>query len=88
MDAARGLLQLYREVNPGMVKRRERGKSASMGMSKGNGPTPFCYVEKPADEIGGLVVRLFPISFTNPYGLYPAVAPRRSPEDISWRCIW
>ena len=62
--AARGLLQLYREVNPGMLKRRERGKTASIGMSQGNQPTPFGYVEKPAEDIEGLVVRLFflPIS--------------------------
>ncbi|KAH9967129.1 protein required for actin cytoskeleton organization and cell cycle progression [Russula dissimulans] len=54
--AARGLLQLYREVNPGMLKRRERGKTASMGMSQGNQPTPFGYVEKPAEDIEGLVL--------------------------------
>ncbi|CAE6446351.1 unnamed protein product [Rhizoctonia solani] len=40
-SAARSLLQLYREVNPGMLKRRERGKSASMGMKTGSGPLPF-----------------------------------------------
>ncbi|KAI0270933.1 SDA1-domain-containing protein [Russula aff. rugulosa BPL654] len=56
MVAARGLLQLYREVNPGMLKRRERGKTASMGMSQGNQPTPFGYVEKPAEDIEGLVL--------------------------------
>ncbi|KAH9978314.1 SDA1-domain-containing protein [Russula compacta] len=56
MVAARGLLQLYREVNPGMLKRRERGKTASMGMSQGNQPTPFGYVEKPAVDIDGLVL--------------------------------
>ncbi|KAN0105324.1 protein required for actin cytoskeleton organization and cell cycle progression [Russula decolorans] len=54
--AARGLLQLYREVNPGMLKRRERGKTASIGMSQGNQPTPFGYVEKPAEDIEGLVL--------------------------------
>ncbi len=56
MVAARGLLQLYREVNPGMLKRRERGKTASIGMSQGSQPTPFGYVEKPAVDIEGLVV--------------------------------
>ena len=65
MVAARGLLQLYREVNPGMLKRRERGKSASMGMFKGDQPTPFGYVERPAVDIEGLVVRLFPVPFAN-----------------------
>jgi len=63
MVAARGLLQLYREVNPGMLKRRERGKTASMGMSQGDQPTPFGYVEKPAEDIEGLVVRPFPMPF-------------------------
>src|SRR5216684_64198 len=56
MVAARGLLQLYREVNPGW---RERGKTASIGMSQGNHPTPFGYVEKPVVDIEGHVVRLF-----------------------------
>lgn len=84
MVAARGLLQLYREVNPGMLKRRERGKLASMGMSQGNRPMPFGRVEKPAEDIEGLVVRLFPIRFTYRYGLYPTVAPRGSPKDNSW----
>ncbi|KIR41567.1 protein SDA1 [Cryptococcus deuterogattii 99/473] len=32
VTASRGLLQLFREVNPGMLKRRERGKAASMGL--------------------------------------------------------
>jgi len=57
--AARGLLQLYREVNPGMSKRRERRKTASMGMPQGNQPTPFGYVEKPTEDIEGSVVRPF-----------------------------
>ncbi|KAK4685706.1 protein SDA1, partial [Tremellales sp. Uapishka_1] len=33
VTAARGLLQLFREVNPGLLKRRERGKAASMGLT-------------------------------------------------------
>ncbi|KAF8306246.1 actin cytoskeleton organization and cell cycle progression protein [Clavulina sp. PMI_390] len=33
VTAARGLLQLYREVNPELLKRRERGKAASMGLN-------------------------------------------------------
>ncbi|ODN94659.1 protein SDA1 [Cryptococcus wingfieldii CBS 7118] len=32
VTASRGLLQLFREVNPGMLKRRERGKAAAMGL--------------------------------------------------------
>ena len=63
MVAARGLLQLYREVNPGILKRRERGKLASIGMSSGNQPAPFGYVEKPAVDIEGLVVRRFLVPF-------------------------
>ena len=59
MSAARGLLQLYREVNPGMLKRRERGKTASMGVAQGTQATPFGYVEKPAVDIEGLTVRTF-----------------------------
>lgn len=31
ITASRGLLSLYREVNPGLLKRRERGKAAAMG---------------------------------------------------------
>ncbi|KAI0256010.1 SDA1-domain-containing protein [Lactifluus subvellereus] len=56
MGAARGLLQLYRDVNPSMLKRRERGKTASMGMAQGAQPAPFGYVEKPAVDIEGLTL--------------------------------
>jgi protein SDA1 len=56
MSAARGLLQLYREVNPGMLKRRDRGKTASMGLAQGTQPAPFGYAEKPAVDIEGLVL--------------------------------
>ncbi|KAI8998932.1 actin cytoskeleton organization and cell cycle progression protein [Trametes punicea] len=54
--AARGLLQLFREVNPGMLKRRERGKEASMGMAKGSQPLPFGYSAQAAVDIEGLVL--------------------------------
>ncbi|KAI9056655.1 actin cytoskeleton organization and cell cycle progression protein [Trametes sanguinea] len=54
--AARGLLQLFREVNPGMLKRRERGKEASMGMAKGNQPLPFGHSAQAAVDIEGLVL--------------------------------
>ncbi|KIM87693.1 hypothetical protein PILCRDRAFT_815270 [Piloderma croceum F 1598] len=54
--AARGLLQLYREVNPGMLKRRERGKDASMGMGKGGQPLPFGHSAEAAVDIEGLVL--------------------------------
>jgi len=33
--ASGGLLQLFREVNPGMLRRRDRGKTASMGLIDG-----------------------------------------------------
>ncbi|KAI0332066.1 actin cytoskeleton organization and cell cycle progression protein [Cubamyces sp. BRFM 1775] len=54
--AARGLLQLFREVNPGMLKRRERGKEASMGMAKGSQPLPFGHSAQAAVDIEGLVL--------------------------------
>ncbi|KAG2061348.1 SDA1-domain-containing protein [Suillus hirtellus] len=53
--AARGLLQLYREVNPGMLKRRERGKDASIGMNKGGQPLPFGHSADAAVDIEGLM---------------------------------
>ncbi|KAG8217346.1 SDA1-domain-containing protein [Butyriboletus roseoflavus] len=52
--AARGILQLYREVNPGMLKRRERGKDASMEMSSGRQPLPFGHSADAAVDIEGL----------------------------------
>ncbi|KAI0637296.1 actin cytoskeleton organization and cell cycle progression protein [Trametes polyzona] len=54
--AARGLLQLFREVNPGMLKRRERGKEAAMGMAKGSQPLPFGHSAQAAVDIEGLVL--------------------------------
>ncbi|KZO93706.1 protein required for actin cytoskeleton organization and cell cycle progression [Calocera viscosa TUFC12733] len=53
MVAARGLLQLYREVNPGLLKRRERGKTASMAESSVT-PLPYGHAPKPAEGIEGL----------------------------------
>lgn len=55
-SAARGLLQLFREVNPGMLKRRERGKEASMGIAGGSQPLPFGHSLQAAVDIEGLVV--------------------------------
>ncbi|GBE82579.1 Protein SDA1 [Sparassis crispa] len=54
--AARGLLQLFREVNPGLLKRRQRGKEASMGMSSGAQPLPFGHTAVAAADIEGLVL--------------------------------
>lgn len=48
MVASRGLLQLYREVNPGMLKRRERGKVASMR----DDPEPLAYGQSRDDATG------------------------------------
>ncbi|KAL9937015.1 hypothetical protein V8E36_004250 [Tilletia maclaganii] len=33
--ASRGLMQLYREVNPALLKRRERGKSGALALAEG-----------------------------------------------------
>ena len=68
--AARGLLQLFREVNPGMLKRRERvcrascllsrvltfsqGKEASMASARGI--KPFGHSDQAAIDIEGLSV--------------------------------
>ncbi|OCH95200.1 actin cytoskeleton organization and cell cycle progression protein [Obba rivulosa] len=54
--AARGLLQLFRDVNPGMLKRRQRGKEASMGMASGSQPLPFGHSAEAAVDIEGLVL--------------------------------
>ncbi|KAG6813107.1 hypothetical protein H0H92_013961 [Tricholoma furcatifolium] len=54
--AARGLLQLFREVNPGMLKRRERGKDASMGLASGSQPLPFGHSVDAAVDIEGLAL--------------------------------
>ncbi|TFY77045.1 hypothetical protein EWM64_g6967 [Hericium alpestre] len=53
---ARGLLQLFRDVNPGMLKRRERGKTASMDMAQGRQPAPFGHGEHAAVDIEGLAM--------------------------------
>jgi protein SDA1 len=54
--ASRGLLQLYREVNPGLLKRRERGKEASMGIAGGQQPLPFGHTPEAAVDIEGLAL--------------------------------
>ncbi|GJE97055.1 SDA1-domain-containing protein [Phanerochaete sordida] len=54
--AARGLLQLFREVNPAMLKRRERGKDAAMGVAGGAQPLPFGHSAEAAVDIEGLVL--------------------------------
>ncbi|VDB96170.1 unnamed protein product [Peniophora sp. CBMAI 1063] len=54
--AARGLLQLFREVNPGMLKRRERGKTAAMGLAAGAQAQAFGHSQQAAVDIDGLVL--------------------------------
>ncbi|KAM0788740.1 hypothetical protein ACM66B_002832 [Microbotryomycetes sp. NB124-2] len=49
MNASRSLLQLYREVNPGMLKKRERGKVATM---KGSDAQPVAYGHSRDDASG------------------------------------
>nr|ASF90233.1 hypothetical protein SPAR01257 [Bartheletia paradoxa] len=51
--ASRGILQLFRDVNPGLLRRRERGKAASMGM-KDTKPLPFGHSRDAATGIDGL----------------------------------
>lgn len=51
--AAGGILQLFREVNPGMLKRRDRGKAASMGLI-GPGVAAYGHGQDAAEGIEGL----------------------------------
>ncbi|TCD67655.1 Severe Depolymerization of Actin [Steccherinum ochraceum] len=52
--AARGLLQLFRDENPAMLKRRERGKEASMGLTAG--ARQYGHSTEAAVDIEGLVL--------------------------------
>ncbi|TIB70754.1 SDA1-domain-containing protein [Wallemia mellicola] len=54
LTASRGLLQLFREVNPGMLKRKERGKLASMGLSSGKEVLKYGQSGEAASGIEGL----------------------------------
>ncbi|WVQ84477.1 hypothetical protein IAT38_006629 [Cryptococcus sp. DSM 104549] len=53
VTAARGLLQLFREVNPGMLKRRERGKAAAMNLN-GTQVLAYGHSKDAAEGIEGL----------------------------------
>ena len=53
MMAARSLIGLYREVAPEMLKRKDRGKNASMGMKEGGART-LRFGEERAGVIEGL----------------------------------
>jgi len=52
--AARSLLQLYREVNPHILKRRERGKAASMNVRAELPLSPYGRLENAPRGIEGL----------------------------------
>ncbi|SCV70969.1 BQ2448_3731 [Microbotryum intermedium] len=54
MIAARGLLALYREVNPGLLQRRDRGKVASMKSTGEMQPLGFGQSRQEATGIEGL----------------------------------
>ncbi|BEI81033.1 hypothetical protein CcaverHIS002_0201930 [Cutaneotrichosporon cavernicola] len=51
--AAGGLLQLFREVNPGMLRKRDRGKTATMGLIDGQ-VAAYGYSKVAAEGIEGL----------------------------------
>lgn len=51
--AAGGLLQLFREVNPGMLRRRDRGKAATMGLIDGQ-VASYGHLREAAEGIDGL----------------------------------
>ncbi|KZV81450.1 SDA1-domain-containing protein [Exidia glandulosa HHB12029] len=54
LTASRGLLALYREVNPDLLKRRERGKDASMGVGAEKRALPYGHAPKATERIEGL----------------------------------
>lgn len=54
--AARGLLQLFRDVNPGMLRRRERGKEASMAYTEETNALPYGHSVRAAEDIDGLAL--------------------------------
>ena len=58
VTASRGLLQLFREVNPSMLKRKERGKLASMGLASGKEVLQYGQLAEPASGIEGIDVSL------------------------------
>ncbi|CBQ71501.1 related to SDA1-required for normal organization of the actin cytoskeleton; required for passage through Start [Sporisorium reilianum SRZ2] len=52
--AARGLLALYREVNPAMLKKKERGKMGSLAVQEGRAATPFGVDQEQVHGIQGI----------------------------------
>lgn len=53
---ARSLLALFREVNPALLKKSERGKAATMGLASGKEVVGYGQSEKPAITVEGLQV--------------------------------
>lgn len=49
--ASRGLLALYREVNPAMLKKKERGKMGALAVQEGRAAAPFGVDQ---DEVHGI----------------------------------
>ncbi|KAG8851979.1 Severe Depolymerization of Actin [Tulasnella sp. 330] len=54
VTAARSLLALFREVNPAILKKRERGKFATMDLAGGKVAGTYGQSEKPAITVEGL----------------------------------
>jgi protein SDA1 len=54
--AARGLLQLYREVNPALLARSERGKSGALSVAEGKAPKAFGEEDEGQVGIPGLAL--------------------------------
>ncbi|KAI0243627.1 Severe Depolymerization of Actin [Massospora cicadina] len=52
--AARSLIALFREIDPGLLARKDRGRSATMASSAGKAPTPLKFGEvRTVDAIQG-----------------------------------
>ncbi|CDS00063.1 hypothetical protein [Sporisorium scitamineum] len=52
--ASRGLLALYREVNPAMLKKKERGKMGSLAVQEGRAAAPFGVDQEEVHGIQGI----------------------------------
>lgn len=52
--ASRGLLALYREVNPAMLKKKERGKMGSLAVQEGRTAAPFGVDQEQVHGIQGI----------------------------------
>ncbi|SNX87997.1 related to SDA1 - required for normal organization of the actin cytoskeleton; required for passage through Start [Melanopsichium pennsylvanicum] len=52
--ASRGLLALYREVNPALLKKKERGKMGSLAVQQGQTATPFGVDQQEVHGIQGI----------------------------------